>query len=46
MSYVVKFFFKEKGKGVNLMDSLISSDNIWMLCTFLVVWSATSIVLE
>ena len=28
------------------MNSLISSDNIWVLWTFLVVWSAISIVLE
>ena len=28
------------------MNSLISSDNTWMLWTFLVVWSAISIVLE
>lgn len=28
------------------MSSLISSDNTWMLWTFLVVWSAISIVLE
>ena len=28
------------------MNSFISSDNTWMLWTFLVVWSAISIVLE
>ena len=28
------------------MNSLISSDNTWILWTFLVVWSAVSIVLE
>lgn len=28
------------------MDSLISSDNIWVLWTFLVVWAAVSIILE
>ena len=28
------------------MNSLISSDNMWLLWTFLVVWSAVSIVLE
>ena len=28
------------------MNSLISSDNTWMLWTFIVVWAAISIVLE
>ena len=45
MSYMVIYiYYKEKGD--NIVNSLISSDNTWMLWTVLVVWSAISIVLE